>query len=497
MTVGTPRCATGFQNIQVSEVVVKEKQGTRVRKLFGTDGIRGLAGEYPLDKKTVHAIGRALGDHLPEGPHRVVIGQDSRESSAWIGDSLTCGLRESGVAVESAGVITTPGVAYLAHSQGFSAGVVISASHNPWQDNGIKVFGGDGYKLADQTELEIETEIFALLSSAASARSPASSSASLSPSLPGNARLRDAYIDWLAQPIPHIDTLNSVVDCANGAASAIAKEVLSRCGVPAEFTHSAPNGRNINENCGALHPEIVGREVVARKAGLGICFDGDADRALFSDSTGRVVNGDAIMLLLALDLKQRGELANNTVVATTMSNMGLEIALRESGIKMLRAPVGDKYVLEEMQKSGAVLGGEQSGHIILSRIATTGDGLLTAIRVLEIVARSGKSLAELVAGLKVFPQTIMNVRVREKRPFDQIPELEAAIRSAEQELNGNGRVNVRYSGTESLARVMVEAATEESVQRLAANIAAALEKALGASAQPSKGLPRIDADARG
>jgi phosphoglucosamine mutase len=453
-----------------------------VRKLFGTDGIRSLAGEYPLDKKTVHAIGCALGDHLPQGPRRVVIGQDTRESSAWIADTLSCGLRQSGVAVESAGVITTPGIAYLAHSQGFSAGVVMSASHNPWQDNGIKVFGGDGYKLADQTELEIETEIFTLLNSTSAAHPPASAGVAPSASLPGDSRLRTDYMAWLARPIPHVDRLKAVVDCANGAASAIAKEVLSRCGLSAEFTHSAPNGRNINENCGALHPEIVGREVVARKAGLGICFDGDADRALFTDATGRVVNGDAILLLLALDLQQRGELSNNTVVATTMSNMGLEIALREAGIEMRRAPVGDKYVLEEMQKSGAVLGGEQSGHIILSRMATTGDGLLTAIHVLEIVTRSGKGLAELIAGLKVFPQTIKNVRVREKRPLDQIPEVQAAIRSAEQELNGNGRVNVRYSGTESLARVMVEAATEETVQRLAMNIAAALDKALGASA---------------
>jgi phosphoglucosamine mutase len=256
--------------------------------------------------------------------------------------------------------------------------------------------------------------------------------------------------------------------------------VFKRCGLRADFTHSAPNGRNINENSGALHPEVVGKEVVARKADLGICFDGDADRALFTDARGDVVNGDAVMLLLAQDLKRRGELANDMVVATTMSNMGLEIALRESGIKMLRAPVGDKYVLEEMQRSGAVLGGEQSGHIILAREATTGDGLLTAIHVLEVVARSGKSLAELVAGLKVFPQTIKNVRVREKRPLDQIPEVQAAIRNAERELDGDGRVNVRYSGTESLARVMVEAASKETVERHATTIAQALEKALGA-----------------
>jgi phosphoglucosamine mutase len=445
-----------------------------LRKLFGTDGIRSVAGEYPLDKKTIFAVGRALGDHLPAGPRRVVIGQDTRESSSWIAAVLSSGLRQAGVEVKSAGVITTPGVAYITHTQGFSAGVVISASHNPWQDNGIKVFGGDGYKLADAIELEIEKEIFALLGAPeGTAAIPADNAPNADPAL------HAAYINWLARPIPGAEKLRAVVDCANGAASAIAPEVLTRCGLMAEYTHSSPNGRNINENCGALHADVVGKEVAARKCDLGICFDGDADRALFTDSTGKIVNGDAVMLLLARELKSHNELAQDTVVATTMSNMGLEIALRGSGIKMLRAPVGDKYVLEEMQKTGAVLGGEQSGHIILSREATTGDGLLTTLRVLEVVCRSGKSLAELVSDLRVFPQTIKNVRVREKKPLDKIPEVMAAIELAEGELRGNGRVNVRYSGTEALARVMVEAADEATVHRLAACIAGALERALG------------------
>ena len=444
-----------------------------MRKLFGTDGIRSVAGEYPLDKKTIFAVGRALGDHLPAGPRRVVIGQDTRESSDWIAAVLSSGLRQAGVEVKSAGVITTPGVAYITHTQGFSAGVVISASHNPWQDNGIKVFGGDGFKLPDAIELEIETEIFALLGAPGTSAPPAD------PAPTEDAALHAAYINWLAHPIAGAEKLKAVVDCANGAASAIAPEVLGRCGLQADYTHSSPNGRNINENCGALHAAVVGKEVAARKADMGICFDGDADRALFTDAAGNIVNGDAVMLLLARELKLRNELAQDTVVATTMSNMGLEIALRASGIKMLRAPVGDKYVLEEMQKTGAVLGGEQSGHIILSREATTGDGLLTALRVLEVVCRSGKPLAELVADLKVFPQTIKNVRVREKKPLDQIPEVMAAIGLAEGELHGNGRVNVRYSGTEALARVMVEAADETTVHRLANSIASALERALG------------------
>jgi phosphoglucosamine mutase len=449
-----------------------------LRKLFGTDGIRGVAGEYPLDKNTIFDIGRALGDHLPSGPRRVVIGQDTRESSGWIADTLAAGLEFSGVVVESAGVITTPGVAYIAHTQGFSAGVVISASHNPWRDNGIKLFGPDGYKLPDQTELEIEGEIFSLLKNPGE---PAAAPSRTS-SLPGEARLRAAYMDWLAKPIAGAEKIRAVIDCANGAASAIAPEVLRRCGLRLEVTHDRPNGRNINEHCGALHPEIVAREVVARHADLGICFDGDADRALFADASGNVVNGDAVLLLLARQLKNRGELAHDTLVATTMSNMGLEVALAQSGIKMLRAPVGDKYVLEEMQKSGAVLGGEQSGHIILSREATTGDGLLTAIHVLESLCRSGKLLAELVQDLEVFPQTIRNVRVREKKPLEQLPEVLTAVRRAEQELHGNGRVNVRYSGTESLARVMVEAPSEATVQRLASTIAQAIEEAIGAGA---------------
>jgi phosphoglucosamine mutase len=448
-----------------------------LRKLFGTDGIRSVAGEYPLDRKTVHAVGRALGHHLPDGPKRVILGQDTRESSAWIADTLASGLREAGVQTESAGVVPTPAVAYLAHTQGFSAGVVISASHNPWRDNGIKVFGGDGYKLPDAVELEIETEIFSVLS----ANEPGSQNAPPIPSLPGDSSLRAAYVNWMARSLPGAERLRIIVDCANGAASTVAPKILKRSGAHTEFTHRTPDGRNINENCGALHPEIVAREVVSRNADLGICFDGDADRALFADSDGKVVNGDAVMLLLARELRQRAGLANDTVVATTMSNMGLEIALREAGIKLLRAPVGDKYVLEEMIKSGAVLGGEQSGHIILSREATTGDGLLTAMRVLEIVAASGRPLAQLVSDFKVFPQTIKNVRVKEKRPLDQLPQVLEAIQNAERELKGNGRVNVRYSGTESLARVMVEAEHEETVQRLAMSIAAAIESALGTS----------------
>ena len=390
-----------------------------MRQLFGTDGIRSVAGEYPLDRRTVYAIGRALGQRLAagEGPARVVIGQDTRESSAWISSVLAAGLEASGVQVVSAGVITTPGVAYLARANQFAAGIVISASHNPWQDNGIKIFGADGYKLSDQLEHEIEADIFAHIEQLAAGASDAAVSAAAM--LPGEQKLREQYADWLAALAGKTDLshLRVLVDCANGAASSIAPLLFCDRGIAAEFIGVEPDGCNINAGCGALHPENVAQAVATEhgKYDVGITFDGDADRALFSDAAGRVVNGDGVLLLAARDMKTHVRLHDDTVVATTMSNMGLEAALRRSGIRMLRAPVGDKYVLEEMLRTGATLGGEQSGHIIFRDMdVTTGDGLLTALRLLEVVARTGKPLAELVADMKVFPQEIRNVRVREK-----------------------------------------------------------------------------------
>ncbi len=468
---------------------------------------------------SVYAIGRALGHDLlrENASARVVIGQDTRESSRWIADRLTAGLASLGVEVESAGVITTPGVAYLAWSKGFSAGVVISASHNPWTDNGIKVFSKDGYKLPDARELAIEREIFALLNQGTSEEdssgdmmdptlsqqarkdgapstrreggAPSTSNArgerrAPSSSLPGSAELREAYIHWLASSAGvELQKLRVLVDCANGAATAEAPELFRACGVQATIVHAAPDGKNINEGCGALHPATAAK-MVAERAGefdLGVTFDGDADRALFSDAQGRVVNGDGVMLAVGRDMNARGALAGNVIVGTTMSNMGLEVALRKDGIRLLRANVGDKYVLEEMQKTGATLGGEQSGHILFrDSEATTGDGLLTALRVMELMARSGKALAELVADLKVFPQTIQNVRVREKVPFAQVPEIQSAIEAAERELNGDGRIVVRYSGTEALARVMVEAESETKMKTLADGIAGKIREKLGA-----------------
>jgi phosphoglucosamine mutase len=453
---------------------------THARRLFGTDGIRAVAGEFPLDANTIFACGLALGHSLrnsvPGSFPKVLLGRDTRESSPWIAAVLAAGLRETGARVESAGVVPTPAVAFLARTHGFQAGVVISASHNPWQDNGIKLFGGDGYKLADAVELAMEDEILHHAS-----RSVAPDPATLIP-VEDNAALQADYIQFLLSCVPRLRLkgLRIVVDCANGAAAAVAPELFRRLGGDVILQNIVPNGRNINLDCGALHPASVAAEVTVRGADLGLTFDGDADRCMLAGSHNNVINGDAILLMAARDLKARGLLTGDLVVATTMSNMGLEAALRRSGIKMLRAPVGDRYVLEEMQKHNAALGGEQSGHILLPHLATTGDGLLTALVVLDLIARTNKGIDELTEDLKVFPQVIVNVKVREKRPLDEIPAVAAAIRAAEEELKDTGRVVIRYSGTEALARVMIEAESEEAMRRHAEAIAGAIRTELGA-----------------
>lgn len=447
------------------------------RVLFGTDGIRGVAGVAPLDATTIFATGLALGHSLPRiaAEPRVILGRDTRESSAWIAATLAAGLREAGAQVESAGVVPTPAVAFLARTHGFAAGVEISASHNPWRDNGIKLFGGDGYKLPDSVELAMEDEI---LHHARLATAP--DPASL-PAVEDNPALQLDYIQFLLDCVPglKLDGLHIVADCANGAAAGIAPELFRRLGGHVDLLNITPDGRNINEGCGALHPAWVAAQTVARKADLGLTFDGDADRCMLAGPGGAVANGDAILLLAARDLKQRGLLAGDVVVATTMSNMGLEAALKRSGIGMLRATVGDRYVLEMMQKHGAALGGEQSGHILFPHLATTGDGVLTALVVLDLIARSGKSLDELTADLKVFPQVIVNVKVREKKPLESIPAVAERIRAAEEELRDSGRVVIRYSGTEKLARVMIEAESDEAMRRHAEAIAEAIRMEIG------------------
>jgi len=375
--------------------------------------------------------------------------------------------------------VPTPAVAFLVRKHGFQAGVVISASHNPWQDNGIKLFGADGFKLPDALELAMEDEI---LHHAAQIHPP--DPAQL-PAVPDNAAFIEDYIQFLIACVPGLSLagLKIVADCANGAAAAIAPELFRRLGADRSagltLLHIEPDGRNINAGCGALHPSHVAEEVQTHGAQVGLTFDGDADRCMLAGSHKNIVNGDAILLVAARDLKARGMLTGDLVVATTMSNMGLEAALKRSGIRMLRAPVGDRYVLEEMQKNNAALGGEQSGHILLPHLATTGDGLLTSLVVLDLIARSGKSIDELAADLKVFPQVIVNVKVREKKPLDSFPAVVAAIHAAEEELKDSGRVVIRYSGTEALARVMIEAESEQAMRHHADAIADAIRAELG------------------
>jgi phosphoglucosamine mutase len=452
---------------------------TNIRKLFGTDGIRAIAGQYPLDPTTIFAVGLALAHSLRSvaTQPKVILGRDTRESSPWIAATLAAGLRSAGALVESAGVIPTPAVAFLARTHGFQAGVVISASHNPWQDNGIKLFGGDGFKLADSVELAMEDEI---LQHAAEIAAP--DPAALPP-VEDNPAFQADYIQFLIDCVPGLSLagLKIVADCANGASAAVAPELFRRLNGAASVTllNIDPDGHNINSNCGALHPNSVAAEVVARKAEIGLTFDGDADRCMLTGAHANVINGDAILLMAARDLKARGLLTGDLVVATTMSNMGLEAALKRSEIRMFRAPVGDRYVLEEMLKQHSALGGEQSGHILLPHLATTGDGLLTSLVVLDLIARSGQSIDELTADLKVFPQIIVNVKVREKRPLESIPSVAAAIRAAEEELKDSGRVVIRYSGTEALARVMIEAESEPLMRHHADSIAAAIRTELG------------------
>jgi len=459
------------------------------RKLFGTDGIRGIAGESPLDPTTIFATGLALAHSLRKvgstGQPSILLGRDTRESSPWIAATLAAGIRKAGARVESAGIVPTPAVAFLARTHGFHAGAVISASHNPWRDNGIKLFGSDGYKLPDIVELAMEEEIL----HHASTIHVAPDSARL-PLVEDNPVLQADYIHFLVHSVPGLSQprrtksdLRIVADCANGAAAAIAPELFRRLDAnftsPITLLNTAPNGRNINDNCGALHPAFVAAEVHSRGADLGLTFDGDADRCMLAGAHNNVINGDAILLMAARDLQARNLLTGNLVVATTMSNMGLEAALKRSGVRMLRAPVGDRYVLEQMQLHNAALGGEQSGHILFPHLATTGDGLLTALVILDLIARTGKSVDELTADLKVFPQVIVNIKVRERRPLESIPTVAAAIRAAEADLKDSGRVVIRYSGTEALARVMIEAESEARMHHHAEAIATTIRNELG------------------
>lgn len=445
------------------------------RRLFGTDGVRGVAGEFPLDPKTVHALGASLGEIAARHARdpEVLIGMDTRESGPWIAGQVAGGLAEHGARVRFAGVITTPGVAWLTRSGSFVAGVMISASHNPYRDNGIKVFDHSGYKLPDEDERAIEEEISALLEAGVEPNAR---------ELAADPGLDRRYIGYLASTMTRrLDGLRLVIDSGNGSASALAPELFDSLGARVIPICDAPDGRNINLGCGALYVGKLRERVLAEGAPVGVAFDGDADRAIFVSGSGKIVDGDGVLLVAARSLQERGRLdgPKPTVIATVMSNLGLERALAARGIALARTPVGDKYVLEEMLRSGAVLGGEQSGHVIFRDYATTGDGLLTALRILEIMAETGRSLDELTAGLEIYPQRLVNVRVRSRKPLDQMPAVAEEIRAAEQAFGDTGRVLVRFSGTEPLARVMVEGPEMAQVEAFASRIAGLIKREIG------------------
>jgi phosphoglucosamine mutase len=445
------------------------------KELFGTDGMRGVPGTYPLDDQTLFATGRALASSLlrEHGSAHVLIGMDTRESGSHIAGLLTAGLLKSGASVAFAGVITTPGVACLVRQNDFQAGVVISASHNPYHDNGVKLFSHAGMKFVDAVEERMEEEILKVRTEPLPGMLPA---------LTANQALHMEYLDFLRSrviPGANLNALRVVLDCANGAAYQLGPELFRSLSAEIIAMNVDPDGRNINAGCGSMHLEGLQKRVVDESAVLGIAFDGDADRALFVCGNGRVVNGDGVLLAVARYLKSQNALKNKRVVATSMSNLGLERVLEREGMSLARAAVGDRYVLEEMLRSDNNLGGEQSGHIIFLDDSPAGDGLLTAVKVASLISTHG-SLESLVEGLKHYPQVIVNVKVKTKPPLETLPEVSRALAEAETTLGENGRVVLRYSGTEPLARVMVEAEHEHDVQRFSKSIATALRDAIGA-----------------
>jgi phosphoglucosamine mutase len=443
-------------------------------KLFGTDGIRGRAGEYPLDEATVAAIGNSLAMQLYARlgrSARIISGRDTRESGPWIERAFHRGAIAAGAECVSAGVITTPGVALLTRLQSMDSGVVISASHNPFEDNGIKVFLPTGRKLDEVTERAIETEVAA----EADIEMPPAEIA-----MDEERSYRD-YLGALAEEALGLN-LNGVkiaMDCANGAAYRLAPELLRSLGAEVEVINDDPDGRNINEGCGSLHLNDLQSLVRNSGADLGVAFDGDADRALFVDENGAIVDGDATLWIMACYMQRHGLLKNFTVVATVMSNIGLEIALAGKGLNLLRAAVGDRYVLEELLATGSELGGEQSGHIIFPSASLVGDGLRTTLNLLRAWKEAGQPLSSLCEGFTRYPQVLVNVKVKTKQPFESVNEIAAASRQIENELNGTGRLLLRYSGTENLARVMIEGRDQASIESQARRLADVIARSLG------------------
>lgn len=475
--------------------------------------MRGEAGVFPLDEKTIETVGNSLArqfqEKLGRNP-RFVTGRDTRESGAWIEQAFRTGASVEGAHCESAEIITTPGVAFLTKKLDFDAGIVISASHNPFQDNGIKIFSPDGKKIDEATERQIEKDIFQSLNSKLQTPySDLSQQRTLTPQLrqriemlqmttlelsnliqqetvfpldnDGAVEMQNAYLNYLADEFRNLslENLKIVLDCANGAASKLAPQLFQKLGAKLIVINDTPDGKNINENCGSLHLENVQKKVLDEKADFGVAFDGDADRSLFVDEKGNLADGDSVLWIMANRLQENGKLNNQMVVATVMSNIGLEIALNSKGIKLRRTSVGDKYVLQELLETNSAVGGEQSGHIIFPFHSLVGDGMLTTLFLLEAMMERGKSLSQMTEGFTKFPQILVNVKVREKQPFESVAVIAEAAAELERELGGKGRLLLRYSGTENLARVMIEGENQTVIETQANGLAEIIKKCLG------------------
>jgi phosphoglucosamine mutase len=444
-------------------------------KLFGTDGIRGIANTFPMTPEMVVKLGIVVGAILKNTTSGILIGRDSRLSGQMLESALAAGILAAGTDVLLGGMLPTPAIAFLTRNLQVNAGAVISASHNPAMDNGIKFFSNDGFKLSDNLELKIET---ALLDDQFSIERPTGADIG---KIQWISDAGEQYIEHVVNSVfkeitPDFRGMKIVVDCANGASSYVAPTAFKHLQIEPIVLSASPDGLNINRNCGTLHTEDLQQRVLQEDANLGIAFDGDADRVILVDEQGKKIDGDQIMAMLALDFFHKRQLKNNILIATVMSNIGLEIAMKNTGIKMIRTKVGDRYVVEKMRELGANLGGEQAGHIVMFDHGTTGDGLVTALSILKVLQSSGKPISELAACIRYFPQTLINIPVKTRKPINEMVTVSQAIHRAEQELGDRGRVLVRYSGTELLARVMVEAENEDIVKRIAESIAEEIRK---------------------
>jgi len=445
-----------------------------MEKLFGTDGIRAVAGEYPLDYSSVYTLAKVLISLLNEKglEPKILIGKDTRDSGTWLEEALTQGIKNSQGEAVSAGVIPTSAISFLTNKFFFSAGIIISASHNPYHDNGIKIFSPEGKKISDKWEKKLEK---ALITSREAVKK-------VTTKIYPNLSYCQYYKDFLKSKFSHVNLqkkIKVVLDCSNGASSFIAPQVLSELGLQVIAINNSPNGKNINENCGSLYPQNLARKVVETKADIGIAYDGDADRAIWVDERGNILNGDHTLFILSQFMREKKRLRSNNIVATTMSNLGLEKSLEKLGFKLIRTQVGDKYVLEEMKKLKANLGGEQSGHTIFPDDCPTGDGILTSIKMLEALAEKNLSLSKMVEGFNEFPQVFKNVRVRKKIDFNQFPEIIKALKDIKSHLKDSGRIDVRYSGTEPLARIMIEGKDTNQIEHHAQQMADIIAKNLG------------------